>query len=180
MVKPLALIPPVLFAGIAGLFAAGMFLDSNGDELPSALMGRSAPEMTLVEMAGQPMLTDAMLREGEVKLVNFWASWCGPCRVEHPFLEALADEGVPVYGINYKDAPEDALAFLDDLGNPYRAMGADPAAANALDWGVYGVPETFVVDGDGTILLRIAGPIGRSTLEDRIRPALAGPADQSE
>ncbi len=108
-----------------------------------------------------------------MKLVNYWASWCAPCRVEHPTLEELAAEGVPIYGINYKDDPAKALAFLAELGNPYVAMGADASGRTALDWGVYGVPETFVIDGDGTVILRFAGPITGSVLEKTIRPALA-------
>ncbi|MCL4151323.1 UNVERIFIED_CONTAM: hypothetical protein GTU68_008493 [Idotea baltica] len=113
-----------------------------------------------------------MLRDGEVKIVNFWASWCAPCRVEHPNLTALAAEGVPIYGINYKDFDANALSFLSDLGDPYTAVGADPSGFHAIDWGVYGVPETFLVDGDGTILLRMASPVTQRELANRLRPAI--------
>ncbi len=108
-----------------------------------------------------------------MKLVNFWASWCGPCRAEHPSLARLAAEGVPIYGINYKDEPEKALGFLGELGNPYAGIGADPAGRTAIDWGLYGVPETFVIDGEGRILLRFAGPITERSLASDIRPAIA-------
>lgn len=167
----LMMVPVVMFAGLAGLFAAGMFL-GQGEELPSALIGKPAPEIAVNDIDGLPPLTDAMLRDGTVKIVNFWASWCAPCRVEHPNLTALADEGVPIYGINYKDIDGNARSFLDDLGDPYTALGADPRGTHSLDWGVYGVPETFLIDGDGTILLRMAAPVTQRELANRLRPAL--------
>ncbi len=171
-VRPLVLLPPLVFAGFAALFAFGMFRD-NPDELPTALAGREAPSMTLGPLGSLPELDDANLRDGEVKLVNYWASWCPPCRVEHPTLMQLADEGLAVYGVNYKDTPGNALAFLDELGDPYVGVGADPDGRTALDWGVYGVPETFVVDGEGRVVMRVAGPVTQRVLETRLRPALA-------
>ena len=105
-------------------------------------------------------------------MVNYWASWCGPCRAEHPNLELLASEGVTIYGANYKDKPAQALRFLEELGNPYAAIGADESGRMALNWGVYGVPETYVIDGDGNIVLRFAGPITQRALEATIRPAI--------
>lgn len=167
----LMMIPVVVFTAIAGVFAGGMFL-GQGDELPSALIGKPAPTVAIEDMDAFVPLTDAMLRDGEVKIVNFWASWCAPCRVEHPNLVTLADEGVPIYGINYKDTSFAAARFLDELGNPYAAVGADRDGVYALDWGVYGVPETFLLDGDGTILLRMAAPLTSRELEGRLRPAL--------
>jgi cytochrome c biogenesis protein CcmG/thiol:disulfide interchange protein DsbE len=110
---------------------------------------------------------------GGVKLVNYWASWCAPCRAEHRFLEQLQDEGIPIYGINYKDEPDNALAFLHELGDPYAGLAADETGRTALDWGLYGVPETYVIAADGTIVLRFAGPITESILESTIRPAMA-------
>lgn len=165
------MIPVIVFAALAGLFAAGMFL-GQGEELPSALIGKPAPEIMVSDIEGLPQLSDAMLRDGEVKIVNFWASWCAPCRVEHPNLTALAAEGVPIYGINYKDFDPNARAFLAELGDPYVAVGSDPNGFHAIDWGVYGVPETFLVDGDGTILLRMAAPVTQRELANRLRPAL--------
>ncbi len=169
--KWLLMIPVILFAAFAGLFAAGMFL-GQGDELPSALIGKAAPVLQVSDIDDLPSMTDDMLRDGEVKIVNFWASWCAPCRVEHPNLMALANEGVPIYGINYKDFDPNARAFLDELENPYVAIGADPSGFHAIDWGVYGVPETFLLDGDGTILLRMANPVTERELANRLRPAL--------
>lgn len=167
----LMLIPVILFTALAGLFAGGMFF-GQGQELPSALIGKPAPQVAVSEIEGLPVLSDEMLRDGQVKIVNFWASWCAPCRVEHPNLTQLAGEGVPIYGINYKDFDPNARAFLEELGDPYVAVGSDPSGFHAIDWGVYGVPETFLVDGDGTILLRMAAPITQRELEGRLRPAL--------
>ena len=113
-------------------------------------------------------------------LVNFWASWCGPCRVEHPFLTELTAAGVTVVGVNYKDPPEQALGFLAELGDPYAAIGADPSGRTGLDWGIYGVPETFVVDGDGAILLRHPGPLTPDVIARRITPLLAAPQPAKE
>ena len=169
--KWLMIIPVVLFAAMAGLLAGGMFF-GQGEELPSALIGQPAPEVEVAEIEGLTPLTDAMLRDGEVKIVNFWASWCAPCRVEHPNLTALAAEGIPIYGVNYKDFDPNARAFLEELGDPYTAVGSDRQGFHAIDWGVYGVPETFLLDGDGKILLRMAAPVTQRELANRLRPAL--------
>ncbi|MCA3447336.1 MAG: DsbE family thiol:disulfide interchange protein [Rhodobacter sp.] len=166
------LAPPLVFAGLAALFFVSM-QRSDPDQLPSAMEGRAAPAVQVVALGTGPDLTDAMLREPGVKLVNFWASWCAPCRAEHPVLKTLQAEGVTILGVNFKDKPEAALQFLDDLGNPYAAIGADDSGRMGLDWGLYGVPETFVIDGTGKVILRHAGPITPGILEDRIRPALA-------
>jgi cytochrome c biogenesis protein CcmG, thiol:disulfide interchange protein DsbE len=175
MVRPLVLIPPLVFAALAGLFAWGMTRE-GGRELPSALIGQPAPGVPATPLSPLPPLTPEALRDGEVKIVNFFASWCAPCRVEHPNLTRLAAEGVPVYGVAYKDDPANALAFLAELGNPYAAAGQDPDGRMALDWGVYGVPETFVLSGDGIILARMANPITDRILTERLRPALAAAA----
>ena len=172
MVKPLMLAPPLIFAGLAVLFFVGM-QRSDPDQLPSAIEGRAAPAVQVTALGSGPELTDAMLRAPGVKLVNFWASWCAPCRAEHPVLKGLSAEGVTILGVNYKDKPEAALRFLKELGNPYAAIGADGSGRMGLDWGLYGVPETFVIDGTGKGILRHAGPITPGILEDRIRPALA-------
>lgn len=171
-VSPLVLVPPVLFAGLAAMFFFGMHRE-NPDELPSALTGRAAPPVEVIPLGDKPSFTDADLRTGGVKLVNYWASWCAPCRVEHPNLIALAEQGVPIYGINYKDEPAKGLGFLAELGDPYAAVAADATGRTALDWGVYGVPETYVLDDKGTILLRFAGPITQRVLQETILPAIA-------
>ena len=172
MLRWLLILPLVLFAGMAGLFIAGMKRD-NPDALPSAFAGKAAPKLDLTALGDGPLLSDAMLRAPGVKVVNFWASWCAPCRAEHPRLMELAAQGVPVYGVNYKDKPEDALGLLAELGNPFAAMGADATGRMGLDWGLYGVPETFVIDGSGTVVLRFAGPITTQEMERTILPASA-------
>jgi cytochrome c biogenesis protein CcmG/thiol:disulfide interchange protein DsbE len=169
-------LPPVIFAGLATMFYLGMQRD-DPNALPSVQVGREAPPLALVQLGGAPLLDDAALRAPGVKLVNYWASWCAPCRVEHPHLVALAAEGIPVYGINYKDDPAKAMAFLDELGNPYAAMGADDTGRTAIDWGVYGVPETYVIDGEGKVVFRIAGPVTSLTLESQVRPAIEAARD---
>lgn len=168
----LMMVPFVVFAGIVGIILGQGLFGGQGPELPSAFIGRPAPAIDVSDIDGLAPLTDAMLRDGEVKIVNFWASWCAPCRVEHPSLTALADEGVSIYGINYKDLDRNALSFLGELGDPYLAVGSDPLGFHAIDWGVYGVPETFLIDGDGTILLRMAAPVTQRELANRLRPAL--------
>ncbi len=168
--RPLILLPPLLFAALAVAFYVGM---QKGDQpLPSMTVGQQAPNVRAVALGQGPVVTDADLRKPGVKLLNFWASWCEPCRIEHPMLEKLKEEGVVIYGINYKDKPEDALKFLGDMGNPYTQLGAD-AGPMALDWGVYGVPETYVIDGKGQVLLRLAGPITAENLDSQMRPAMA-------
>ncbi len=165
-------LPPLIFLGFA-LVAYTALTRENRDELPSALAGRPAPSLEAASAFGDAVApADADLRAGEVTLVNFWASWCGPCRVEHPRLAELAAAGVTVVGINYKDPPDQARAFLDELGDPYAAIAADPAGRIGLDWGIYGVPETFVVGGDGTILLRHPGPLTADVVAARIAPLI--------
>ena len=169
-ISPLIILPPAIFAALAGLFAAGMLRD-NPNELPSALIGQAAPLTETGTLPGRTPFDPAVLADGEVKLVNFWASWCAPCRVEHPNFEALAEDGLPIYGINYKDDAANANAFLEELGDPYVAIGTDDGRV-ARDWGVYGVPETFVVDGEGRIVERMAGPVTQRAIRDRLTPAL--------
>ena len=169
--SPLMIAPLVVFAAFAGLALVGL-LREDPNSLPSALAGRQAPAVAVTPLGDKPGFGDADLRGGEVSLVNYWASWCAPCRVEHPKLERLADEGIAIYGVNYKDKPGNALGFLEELGDPYAGIGADDSGRMALDWGVYGVPETYVIDGEGEIVLRFAGPITDRVMENTIRPAI--------
>ena len=171
MAKPLMFLPPLLFVGLAALFYMGMGRE-DPEGLPSTMIGRAAPAVQVTALGEGAPFDDASLREPGVKLVNFWASWCAPCRAEHPFLQQLADEGIPILGVNYKDDPAKALGFLEELGNPYAAIGAD-SGRMALNWGVYGVPETYVIDGEGRIVLRFAGPVTRQELERTLRPAIS-------
>lgn len=173
MAKPLMVIPPLVFLGFAAIVGIGMFRD-DPDSLPSARAGQLAPEVVITPLPPLDGFDTADLRADGVKLVNYWASWCAPCRAEHAQLMALQSEGVAIYGINYKEPNiDDALGFLDDLGNPYAAVGQDVTGrATALEWGVYGVPETYVIDGDGVIRFRFAGPITQSILDNTIRPEI--------
>ncbi len=170
-ISPLMIAPPLIFAAFAVLAGIGMFRD-DPNALPSAREGQPAPPVVLTEFPGKTLFDDATLRDGEVKLVNYWASWCAPCRAEHPNLEALSREGIPVYGINYKDKLGNAEGFLTELGDPYVGIGRDEHGRMALDWGLYGVPETYVIDGEGTVILRFAGPITQRVIDSTIRPAL--------
>lgn len=169
----LMILPPLVFVVFAGAAYVALKRD-NPTELPSALVGQPAPEVArTVALRDDPAPTAADLAAPGVKLVNFWASWCGPCRIEHPLLSDLAAEGVPVIGINYKDDPAKARAFLAELGDPYAKIGADESGRTGLDWGIYGVPETFVVDGAGEVVMRYPGPLDESAIESRLRPAMA-------
>ncbi|MDQ1080958.1 DsbE family thiol:disulfide interchange protein [Pseudoroseomonas cervicalis] len=143
--------------------------------VPSVLVGKQAPSFTLppLEASGVPAFGDAELRALPAPvLVNFWASWCVPCIVEHPQLMRLAREGVPVFGINYKDKPGDAAQFLTRHGNPFRRLGRDEPGRVAIDWGVYGVPETYLLDRQGIVRWRWPGPVTPEVLEQDIRPLL--------
>jgi cytochrome c biogenesis protein CcmG, thiol:disulfide interchange protein DsbE len=168
----LMILPPVLFMGLAAMFLWGMTQDDR-NALPSTREGGIVPAMQVTAFDGEPGFTQEDLKNGGVKLVNFWASWCAPCRAEHPLLERLSEEGVQINGINYKDDPANAKRFLAQLGNPYAALMADADGRTGLEWGLYGVPETFVIASDGTVVKRFAGPITEGILESIIRPAIA-------
>ncbi len=170
--SPLMALPLVFAAGLGGLFLWGMGRP-DADQLPSALIGRAGP-VAIAPLGDLPTFSDADLADGKVKIVNFWASWCAPCRAEHPNLVALKAGGLAIYGVNYKDRPEAGLKFLGDLGNPFTAVGADESGRMGIDWGLYGVPESFVIDGAGKVLLRIPGPLTERVIERDLRPALAG------
>jgi cytochrome c biogenesis protein CcmG/thiol:disulfide interchange protein DsbE len=162
-------VPVALFAGLAVMLWRG--LSSDPSHLPSMLIGKNVPEFDLQPVAGVqvPGLKSADLRQGKVSLVNIFASWCVPCRDEHPVLMELAKRGdIVVVGINNKDRPEDAAAFLRSYGNPYARIGADANGRVSIDWGGYGVPETFVVDGVGNIRFKIVGPIAPEQLNETL------------
>ena len=171
----LALVPPLVFAAIAGLFLSGMFRD-DPDALPSSQEGLPAPKVVELPVGDLPSFDQSVFTEPGPKLLNFWASWCAPCRLEHPFIMEVA-ESLPVYGINRDRTPEQAKGFLEELGNPYTAVNADPGNRQSIEWGVYALPETFVIDGDGTVLVHIRGPINEPLFENRIKPALTAAAD---
>lgn len=171
MSKWLMALPPVLFLALAGLFYFGM-QRQNPTELPSVFIGKAAPEVPSDALGNLPKLTDAMLRDGKVTVVNFWASWCPPCRAEHPVLKQMAADGVRVAGINMMDDADKAQAYLAEEGNPFLAIGADPKGRNRVDWGVTAPPETFIIGGDGTVLFRFVGPLIGTDYDARFAPEL--------
>lgn len=168
----LAFAPLAAVAGLVGAFAIGLGRDPS--ILPSTLIGKSVPDFDLPPVQGRSLgLSSASLR-GQVALVNVFASWCLACREEHPLFMRLArDKVVPIHGINYKDAPEDAAKWLDTRGDPYTRTGADRDGRVAIDWGVYGVPETFVVGADGVIAYKHIGAITEQVLSDTILPLVS-------
>jgi cytochrome c biogenesis protein CcmG, thiol:disulfide interchange protein DsbE len=160
-----ALLPVTVFAGLALVFWWGLY--GNPTEIPSALIGKPAPAFTLEPIAGLtlPGLNSAELSQGKVTVVNIWASWCVPCRQEHLMLMELSErQDIRLAGINNKDEPDNARRFLGTLGNPFAAIGADTKGRVTIDWGSYGVPETFVVDGQGVIRFKWIGPLTPETL----------------
>lgn len=169
-ISPLMLAPPLIFAGFVAFAAIGMFRD-NPDELPSTRVGGPAPELTEEVLADFPGVTPEDLARGEVTLVNFWASWCPPCRAEHPKLLEMAADGVPIIGVNFRDTAKAAEGYLDDDGNPFVAVAFDPQGRSAIDWGVTAPPETFILGPDGTVLFRFIGPLIGSDYEQRFLPA---------
>jgi cytochrome c biogenesis protein CcmG/thiol:disulfide interchange protein DsbE len=169
-ISPWVVLPPMIFLSIAAMFFFGLYR-ADPNDLPSAMIGKPAPDLIVTAIPGLPPATQAMIRSGDLKLVNFWASWCGPCRIEHPNLKELADAGMPIIGLNYKDSPANAKKFLAELGNPYVGVSAVDGRA-ALEWGVYGVPETFLIDAQGTILLRTAGPVTQRIIREKLIPAI--------
>ena len=173
-----ALLPLIIFAALAGIFTWQLLSGKNMQEIPSALIGRDAPQTDLPPLEGlrladgsqTPGLKGSDLK-GQVTLVNIWASWCVPCRDEHPLIVKLGqDPRIKVVGLNYKDAPENALEFLNSLGNSYDAVGTDRSGRAGIEWGVYGVPETFIVNREGKIVYKFVGPLSTDSLIKQFMP----------
>ena len=139
-------------------------------KLNSVLIGSEVPEIDLGQLEGVANLETKDLYSNGFKLVNFWASWCAPCRAEHPLFMGLSRNGYSIYGVNYKDKTSNAKNFLQKLGNPYQKLGLDKNGRMAIYWGLYGVPETFLVDGSGVIIHRHAGPITKKIFEEDFLP----------
>lgn len=177
--RRILIVPGLVVAALTGLF---YFALKKGDpsKIPSALIGKPVPQVTFIPVEGLveagnpvPAFDPKTLAGGTPTVVNFWASWCLPCVDEHPLLIELAKRtGVTIVGVNYKDQPVNARRFLSRYGNPFKAVGADPAGSGAIEWGVYGMPETFVVDGRGIIVYKHVGPISPEALEKRMIPAV--------
>lgn len=177
----LVFLPLLLFLGLAGVFLSQLLSGRDISAVPSALIGHPAPQTNLPPLEGMNLPgLDSKAFAGKVTLVNVFASWCAPCREEHPVLLGLSqDRRYVLAALNYKDQPENARRFLGDLGNPFQAIGSDPTGRTAIDWGVYGVPETFVVGKDGRIAFKHVGPLTpdavRTELLPQIEKALAAP-----
>ena len=168
------LLPIAIVAVLVALFWIG--LDPNRDKsvLPSALVGNPAPAVDLPGLADSAPRLNLAQFKGQLVAINFFASWCLPCRAEHPLLQQITAEfGVPVIGIAWKDKPEAAHAFLQELGDPYVATGIDHNGRTGIDFGITGVPETFLVGADGTVLYRFAGPVSDDGLRNELAPAIA-------
>ena len=162
-------LPTTGFVALAGVFAFSLHRDSS--RLPSALIGQKVPEFNLPPVKGRTLGLSSGNLTGEVSLVNVFASWCVACRAEHPlFMRLSQNKTVPIHGINYKDAPDDAAQWLNTMGDPYTRTGADLNGRIAIDWGVYGVPETFVIGADGRIAHKELGPVTESVLGGTILP----------
>ena len=165
-------LPLAIFLGLALLFMSQLGV-RDPSKLPSVLINKPVPEFALPQLEGLPGdgISDEKLAKG-VHVVNVWASWCGPCRQEHPFLMTLGeDERFTLAGLNYKDGAENARRFLGALGNPYATIGVDARGRTAIDWGVYGVPETFIVK-DGMIVHKFVGPLSAAAIAENFGPAL--------
>lgn len=160
-------LPLFLFALLAILLFRGLFLDPS--EMPSALIDRPLPPFNLPALGEDRMLTSADLT-GEVALLNVWATWCVSCRVEHPYLKQLADAGIPIFGLNYKDSDVAAQQWLVDLGNPYRLNIADRDGTLGVDMGVYGAPETYLLDASGVVRYRHVGVVDETVWRTILEP----------
>jgi cytochrome c biogenesis protein CcmG/thiol:disulfide interchange protein DsbE len=177
----IVLLPLAVFLALAGIFLMQLLSGRDISEVPSALIGQPAPMTDLPPLEGGNLPgLDSKQFAGRVTLLNVFASWCAPCREEHPVLLALAqDKRYALVALNYKDKPENARRFLGDLGNPFSAIGVDEAGRTAIDWGVYGVPETFLIGKDGKIAYKHVGPMTPDSVRNQILPqiekALAGP-----
>jgi cytochrome c biogenesis protein CcmG/thiol:disulfide interchange protein DsbE len=173
----LALLPLLVVLALAALFYARLFA-GDASRIPSALIGKSAPPIDLKGLDGGPGLSDADLRAGHVSLVNVFATWCLPCHAEHQTLMALAADkdlaakGVKLYGVAQKDDPENLRRFLGAKGDPYAKIGLDPDNRAGIDWGVYGVPETFIIKGDGVIAYKLIGPMDPQILASVVKPQI--------
>jgi cytochrome c biogenesis protein CcmG/thiol:disulfide interchange protein DsbE len=171
------LLPLGIFLALAAVFFTRLISGEDPSQIPSVLVGKTAPDFSLPALDGlardgtpiSGVSTETL--QGKVSLVNVFASWCAPCREEHPLLTRLAgDTRIQVLGINYKDIPENARRFLGELGNPYAAVGVDDSGRTAIDWGVYGVPETFLVGPDGVIRRKFIGPLSEEAIAEVLMP----------
>jgi cytochrome c biogenesis protein CcmG/thiol:disulfide interchange protein DsbE len=170
----LVFLPLAAFLALGAIFLLQLFSGRDVSEIPSVLIDQPAPETKLAPLEGMrlPGVNSADFK-GKVTVLNVWASWCAPCREEHPVLLALSqDKRFSLEGMNYKDKPENASQFLDVLGNPFAALGVDPTGRTGIDWGVYGVPETYVIGKDGKIAFKHIGPLSDAAVANELMPEI--------
>jgi len=177
--KRLAVVLPLIISLILiGIFAAALLSGRNAQDIPSALLNRPAPDFTAPPLKEENNVEglsseDFKGPQGGVTLLNVWASWCTPCRAEHPYITQLSqDSSIKLMGLNYKDKPQAAVKFLKDLGDPYAKIGTDRDGIIAIDYGVYGVPETYVIDHKGTIRYKVIGPVTPEIIEKDLGPLI--------
>ncbi len=164
------LVPVILFLVLMGFLFIGLYKDPS--EVPSPLIGKPVPEFSLPRLLESSVITEKEFL-GKVSLVNVWATWCFACKQEHPILNNLAAQNVvPIYGLNYKDDSQQAKLYLKEFGNPYVANAVDESGRTSIDWGVYGAPETFVVDKKGIIRHKHIGPLTKEDVESKILPLI--------
>ena len=167
----LIILPPLIFLGLAFLFILGVKRE-NPNNLPSVFINKSAPIITETPLKGFNSVSLDQIKSPNIKLVNFWASWCPPCRAEHPKLLELSDQGVQIIGVNFNDKEDNARLYLQESGNPFTSVAFDPSGKTAIDWGVTAPPETFILNRDGVVIFRFAGPLIGSDYENRFAPVL--------
>jgi cytochrome c biogenesis protein CcmG/thiol:disulfide interchange protein DsbE len=172
--RAFAIIPLVALVALVGVAIFLLTREGERNTISQGLIGRPAPTFALTRLeGGEPVTSEAM--RGRPYVINMFASWCTPCRAEHPQLMALQASGVEIVGVAYKDRPEASARFLSDLGNPFSAVAMDPEGRFGLELGLVGVPETFVIGADGTIHAVYRGPLTSEAIEETIRPALEAP-----
>ena len=168
---PLIILPPLIFLGLAFLFILGVKRE-NPNNLPSVFINKPAPPITETPLKSFTSVSLDEIKSPSIKLVNFWASWCPPCRAEHPKLLELSEQGVQIIGINFNDNEDNASLYLKESGNPFTSIAFDPSGKTAIDWGVTAPPETFIINSKGVVIFRFAGPLVGTDYENRFAPVL--------
>ena len=167
----LIILPPLIFLGLAFLFILGIKRE-NPNNLPSVFINKSAPSITETPLGSFNSVSLDEIKRPNIKLVNFWASWCPPCRAEHPKLLELSEQGVQIIGVNFNDKENNASLYLKESGNPFSSIAFDPSGKTAIDWGVTAPPETFILNSEGLVIFRFAGPLVGSDFKNRFEPVL--------
>jgi cytochrome c biogenesis protein CcmG, thiol:disulfide interchange protein DsbE len=169
-------IPVALFLALGAVFLTQLRSGKQASDIESVLVGQQVPTVALAAVTGRDgaAFDSANLKTGTPSVVNFWATWCAPCKIEHPQLLALQARGIAVHGVLYRDKSDKAVAYLKDMGDPFMMLGDDPKGLTGIDFGITGVPETFVIDGAGKVVLRFQGPLDEDSINRQILPALNG------